>query len=83
MRKMALSRWVLSVLLSATMLSVHAQGDGPPVIDPPPPSDCYPDDPDPDPNDECIPIDGGLAFLLLAGVGYGVLKNRNSQNHGS
>ena len=24
------------------------------------------------------PIDGGLAFLLAAGVGYGVLKNRTA-----
>lgn len=31
---------------------------------------------------ECIPIDGGLAFLLLAGVGYGVLKNRSQNSEG-
>lgn len=82
MRKKEITKWLFCVLLVTTVETIHAQGEPPPLL-PPPPSDCYPDDPDPDPNDECIPIDGGLAFLLLAGVGYGVLKNRNSQNHGS
>ena len=35
---------------------------------------------DPPPND--IPIDGGLAFLLAAGVGYGVKKVRDSRKQG-
>jgi hypothetical protein len=48
--------------------------------DPPPPSSCLPTDPDYDPR-LCVPIDGGLAFLLLAGVGYGVLKNRSSNRN--
>ena len=52
--------------------------------DDPPTGPCYPIcDPDtgecPPLPPECIPIDGGLAFLLAAGVGYGVLRNRSSQ----
>ena len=49
----------------------------------PPTGPCFPIcDPDtgecPPVPPECIPIDGGLAFLLAAGLGYGVLKNRSS-----
>ena len=43
------------------------------VLDEPPPSSCLPTDPDYDPR-ICVPIDGGLAILLLAGIGYGVRK---------
>jgi hypothetical protein len=43
----------------------------------PPPSDCTPGHPDYD-EENCIPIDGGLAILLLAGAGYGVRKYRSS-----
>jgi hypothetical protein len=75
MRKKRCTKWLISACLVTLVTTMRAQ-DGPPPIDPPPPSDCYPDDPDPDPNDECIPIDGGLAFLLVAGVGYGILRNR-------
>ena len=38
--------------------------------------------PDPcvDPADPaCVPIDGGLSFLIAAGVGYGVKKVRDSR----
>lgn len=66
--------------LVVSLQSLKAQDDPPPILDPPPPSDCNPDDPDPGPDDPCIPIDGGLAFLLVAGVGYGFLKNRPSHN---
>lgn len=44
----------------------------------PPPSSCLPTDPDYDPR-LCVPIDGGLAFLLAAGIGYGIIKNRPSR----
>lgn len=44
----------------------------------PPPSTCLPTDPDYDPR-LCVPIDGGLAFLLAAGIGYGIIKNRPVQ----
>jgi hypothetical protein len=47
----------------------------------PPPSTCLPTDPDYDPR-LCVPIDGGLAFLLAAGIGYGVLKNRPANKKG-
>ena len=34
-----------------------------------------------DPGDcpTCVPIDGGLSFLLAAGVGYGIKKVRDSR----
>ncbi len=38
----------------------------------PPPGDC-------DPLDPACPIDGGLGFLIAAGVGYGLKKIRNSR----
>ena len=34
----------------------------------------------PDPCDQGCPIDGGLSFLLAAGVGYGVKKYREGRN---
>lgn len=36
-----------------------------------------PCDPAVDPS--CIPIDGGLGFLIAAGVGYGIKKIRDSR----
>ncbi|NTS43756.1 hypothetical protein HRG84_22940 [Flavisolibacter sp. BT320] len=60
----------LAIMLCSVQ-AVQAQDD------PPPPSTCLPGDPDYDPR-LCVPIDGGLAFLLMAGVGYGVLKNRST-----
>jgi hypothetical protein len=52
------------LLVSAiTILSVQAIAQGDPPPPPPPPVD---------PGD--VPVDGGLAFLLAAGVGYGAKK---------
>lgn len=48
----------------------------------PPPSTCLPTDPDYDPR-LCVPIDGGLAFLLAAGIGYGIVRNRSSKRRES
>lgn len=61
----------------ATMLCGVQKAQAQDGDDPPPPSSCLPTDPDYDPR-LCVPIDGGLAFLLAAGLGYGVLKNRSS-----
>ena len=35
--------------------------------------------PDPGPCPTCIPIDGGLSLLIVAGVGYGIKKVRDSR----
>jgi hypothetical protein len=43
----------------------------------PPPSTCLPTDPDYDPR-LCVPIDGGVAFLLLVGLAYGIRKYRKN-----
>ena len=36
---------------------------------------CDPDDP------ACVPIDGGVSFLIAAGVGYGIKKIRDNKNY--
>ena len=66
MRKIFINLLVLSVLMIIlTFLPVlaHAQ-----ITDP----GC-------DPLDPGCPIDGGLSFLLAAGVGYGIKKVRDSR----
>jgi hypothetical protein len=68
--KLVLPLFLLLIAL-ATSPSVGAQTD-------PPTDPCeVPQNPD-EPPVYC-PIDGGLAFLLLAGVGYGVGKYRSSE----
>lgn len=52
---------VVMIIFCCLPSLVHAQGPG-----------C---DPLTDPT--CVPIDGGLSFLIAAGVGYGVKKIRD------
>ena len=66
--------FILAALIGTVKPASAQNGD---MEDNPPPSTCLPTDPDYDPR-LCVPIDGGLAFLLAAGIGYGVLKNRSS-----
>jgi hypothetical protein len=54
---------VVMIIFSCLPSLVHAQGPG-----------C---DPLVDPL--CVPIDGGLGFLIAAGVGYGIKKVRDSR----
>ena len=59
--------WMFTILLVASVflpLLVHAQGDPFPGC--------------PDPTVAC-PIDGGLSFLIAAGVVYGVKKVRDGR----
>lgn len=44
------------------------------------PTNCIPGEPDYD-EDLCAPVDGFVSVLLLAGVGYGVIKNRPSRKN--
>lgn len=57
----------LIFILSLLPFIVQAQGQ---PLDPP--------DPCSDPTQYC-PIDGGLGFLIAAGIGYGVKKARDSR----
>jgi len=52
------------LLLLLFPLIMIAQGTGLPGPPPPPPP-------------PCLPIDGGLLFLLIAGIVYGVKKLKN------
>ena len=63
-------KWILSVAVLMIIFCclpslIHAQA---------PPPGC---DPLTDPL--CVPIDGGLGFLIAAGVGYGIKKVRDSK----
>lgn len=62
--KWILSAAVMMIIFCCLPSLVHAQ----------PPLGC---DPLVDPL--CVPIDGGLSFLIVAGVGYGVKKVRDSR----
>ena len=62
--KLIWSATVMLVIFSCLPSLVHAQGGG----------GC---DPLTDPT--CTPIDGGLSFLIAAGVGYGIKKVRDNK----
>ena len=50
------------------------------TLDDPPTDPCNdPQNPDEPPVYCPVPIDSGLAFLLIVGIGYGILINRSSQ----
>ncbi len=61
-RKSKLLALVAMLIAPATYIATMAQG-GPPVGGTPP---CWPP--------PCIPIDGGLGFLLVAGAAFGAKK---------
>jgi hypothetical protein len=71
--------WLISALfvamswLPGTML---AQA----VDDPPPPDPCLPEYPNHQPDDPPCPVDGGVSFLLAAGIVYGAKKVKHSRN---
>ncbi|MDB5280332.1 MAG: hypothetical protein JWR61_5287 [Ferruginibacter sp.] len=70
--------WLISALflvmssLPATML---AQTD---VL--PPPDDCLPTDPSHQPDSPPCPVDGGISYLVAAGVVYGAKKVKDNRN---
>ena len=74
MRKFRKSLLLIGLVLLMVMITGPRAG-AQTTLDNPPPSTCLPTDPDYDPR-LCVPIDGGLAILLLAGIGYGVKKYR-------
>jgi hypothetical protein len=64
MNRFAIKIYLFLISLVFISIDIFAQGPG--------------DDPGGDPggDPDLIPIDGGLGFLLAAGVGYGVKKAR-------